>query len=188
MAIESQGGDNDAGMRLGDEITMRGLDVDVIGTICASSCSNYVFISGKHKSIAPGSKVVWHGSPLRPEDIPVISEVIGADGSVVHDVLEGDRLAAYLQLPDVAPIIERDRKLTQAFFERRGVDGRVTIYGQEVGCDCNWTFSVADMQRFGIMNVVAEEGYPGPSPAAGGVPLVTLKLDETFGRSKIGED
>lgn len=188
LAIESQGGEADAGMRLGDQVMMRSLDVDVIGTLCASSCANYVFVSGKRKSIAPGARVIWHGSPLRPEDIPVISEVVGADGRVVSELLKGDQLAAYLRRPDIAPIVERDRLLNQAFFDRRGVDGRVTTYGQELGCGCNWTFSVEDMNRLGISNVVAEDGYPASSPTFDGLPLVTLKLDETFGRSKILED
>lgn len=188
LAIESQGGETDAGMRLGDQVMMRSLDVEVVGTLCASSCANYVFISGKRKSIANGAKVVWHGSPLRPEAIPVINEVVAADGSVVHELLEGEQLAAYLRRSDIAPEIERVRQLNQAFFDKRGVDGRVTTYGQEVGCGCNWTFSVEDMRRFGIGNVVAEEEYPGSSPVADGLPLVTLKLDETFGRSKILED
>ncbi len=186
LEIESQGGDTNAGMRLGDQVLARGLDVDVIGSLCASSCANYVFTSGDRKSIAPGAKVIWHGSPLRPEGIPVINEVIHADGSVDHELLSGERLMAYLQQPEIASMIERDRDLNRTFFEKRGVDGRVTTYGQEIGCGCNWTFNVADMYLLGIKNVVAEDGYP--SPSSDGPPLVTLKLEANFRRSKIGRN
>jgi len=185
LAIESQGGDVDAGMRLGDEVLKRNLDVEVIGSLCASSCANYVFVSGRRKSIAPGAKVIWHGSPLRPEDIPVMDEVIGTDGSIEHELLEGDRLAAYLRRSDIAPVVEHERKRHQAFFKVRGVDGRVTTYGQEVGCGCNWTFSVEDMHRLGIEDVVAEEGYPVSSPTSDELLVVALKLSDTFNRSKI---
>ena len=186
-SIESQGGDAEAGMRLGDALLARGLDVEVVGSLCASSCANYVFVSGRRKSIAPGARVVWHGSPLRPESIPVVVEEVAADGSVSREVYEGERLAAYLQRPEIAAGLERERQRNQAFFAARGVDGRVTVYGQEAGCGCNWTFGVDDRRRFGIEDVVAEDGYPAPS-APGALPVLTLRLDDRSGHPAPRED
>ena len=98
------------------------------------------------------------------------------------------RLAAYLRQPGIVEGVERERQRNLDFFAARGVDGRVTVYGQEAGCGCNWTFGVDDMRRFGIEGVVAEEGYPVPLPGPGALPVVTLRLDGASGLPAPRED
>jgi len=162
LAIESQGGETNAGMGLGDLMLENKLDVRVIG-ICASSCANYVFVSGAKKVIEPRAVILWHGSPLRAEYIPVTTIVAGKDGSSVTTHYQGAQLLEYMKRPEVAAENEQDRKRHVAFFDARGVDGRLTVFGQEVGCGCNWTFSVKDMARFGLDEVQADTAYPLPS-------------------------
>lgn len=162
LAIASQGGDVESGMRLGNLVKARSLDVNVIGNICASSCANYVFVSGKRKTIAPGAVVIWHGSPLRPEDIPVTQTIIDAQGNSTTTTYVGESLERYLRRPDVEAGVARDKQANMAFYRARGMNGRVTTFGQEVGCDCNWTLDVEDMAVFGISNVHAPDDYPQP--------------------------
>jgi len=160
LSIGSGGGDVEAGMKLGDLVLERGLDVRVLAPLCASSCANYVFVSGKNKIIDEGAVVLWHGSPLLPEAVAITETRVDAEGNSTEVTYEGEALAEYNRRPDIAASNERIRLEQVAFFERRGVDGRVTIFGQQVGCDCNWTFSVEDMVRFGIGSVHADGGYP----------------------------
>ena len=178
LSIESQGGEIDAGMKLGDLVFDNSLDVRVIGVICGSSCANYVFLSGKRKFIDPGALVMWHGSALRPESIPITHKTISEDGKETIREYKGAALVEYMKRPDIASSNENERKAHADFFRARGVDGRITVYGQEMGCDCSWTFSADDMSRFGVGQVHADSRYPQPSALLETMPVVTIKLDD----------
>lgn len=183
LAIESQGGEVAEGMRLGDLVLARSMDVRVIGSICASSCANYVFVSGRRKFIESGSLVMWHGSSLRPQDIPVTITAKDGKGHSVSKEYKGEELLEYLRRPDIATAVEKDRKADMDFFKARKVDGRVTVFGQEIGCGCNWTFTVDDMKRFGIRRVHADSSYPDASPLVESLPVATLEIDDYLGLS-----
>lgn len=188
LSIESQGGEIDAGMKLGGLVYKNSLDVRVIGVICGSSCANYVFVSGKRKYIDRGALVMWHGSALRPESIPVTNKVVGKDGKEIIEEYKGAALVEYMKRPDIAAANEKEKKAHADFFHERGMDGRITVYGQEIGCDCNWTFSVDDMSRFGVDRVHADSRYPQPSALLGTMPVVTLKLDDRPGSTFEGKN
>jgi len=162
LAIASGGGDIEAGMKLGDLVLARAMDVRVF-QFCGSSCANYVFVSGRRKIIEPGAVVMWHGSPLRPENIAVNATVVDTAGKSTTTHYEGEALLEYLKRPNIAPGIESDRQRQLEFFERRKVDGRVTVHGHEIGCQCQWTFTLDDMQRFGIKDVQPDSSYPWPA-------------------------
>ena len=188
LAIESQGGDVVDGMRLGDIVRMRSMDVRVIGSICASSCANYVFVSGGKKFIEPGALVMWHGSDLRPQDIPVTVTNVDETGRHVSKEYKGAELLEYLRRPDIAAAAERSRKKQLDFFKERNMDGRVTVFGQEIGCDCQWTFTVEDMGKFGIDRVYADSSYPNASPLLETLSVVTIKLNDHPGHISGSKD
>ena len=158
--IHSGGGNVYAGMDFGDMIQEHGLAVRVLG-LCASSCANYVFPAGTQKTILPGALVLWHGSLLQR----------GLGRKFDWAAVEGwhGRPLGWLerwrwrraQRERLRVGIERQNR----FFERLGVDGRVTILGQEQRCSCSWTLSVEDMAAFGIRNVSAPGDYAMPGYA-----------------------
>ncbi len=158
LAIRSEGGDVEAGMDLGELVWARGLGVRVVGDVCGSSCANYVFPAGRWKIVDSGALVIWHGSLLQ--------------AGLVDDL---DFSAAEQQLGRPATRFEKwrlKRKATKwfhrvsdrqvAFFRKIGVDPAITVLGQDQGCDCNWTVSVADMATFGIRDVSADADYGMP--------------------------
>ena len=58
--LRSGGGEVTAAMEIGREIRKRGLDVVVDGR-CYSSCANYLFIAGIHKSVVKSGMLLMHG-------------------------------------------------------------------------------------------------------------------------------
>ena len=177
LEIESQGGEVAEGMRLGDAILKRSMDVKVIGSICASSCANYVFLSGNRKLIEAGALVFWHGSELRPESMPATIINVDEAGHSITKTYAGAELLEYLQRPEIAAA-EKNRKEQVDFFRTRGIDGRVTVFGQEIDCDCEWTFTVEDMKKFGIDRVHADSSYPDSSPSLESLSVMTLRLED----------
>lgn len=163
LAIESQGGDIAAGLDLGELVQRHGLDVRATGSACWSSCANYVFVAGRHRSIDPGTVVVWHGSAIQAGL---------ADGVNVSSIEAG--LGRPLnrwekrRIERMAHMYVRDMQRRQArFYRSMGVDERITVFGQDVGCACEWTLPVEDMAAFGLAPVRAPEDYglrpPGES-------------------------
>ena len=158
VVVNSGGGDVAAGMDFGDMIHARGLDVKVSGGLCMSSCANYVFTAGRRKTIEPGSLVIWHGSMLQEGLFEQLDP-----GTLVHP--QGRplrwwerRMAARAVRLDFERLLRRQN----AFYARLGVDGAITVIGQRMGCDCQWTLRVKDMAAFGVRDVAAPDGYGQP--------------------------
>ena len=150
LEIESVGGEVDQGMDLGEIVFANNLNVRVIGRGCASSCANYVFVAGKKKEIASGALLVWHGS-AHQENFGLEIE------RVVLSLPEEERPKARAEL---AQVFSKKRAREVAFYRQAGVDMRVAIFGHQVSCRCAWTLSVADMESFGIRDVVTAADYP----------------------------
>lgn len=50
---------------------------------------------------------------------------------------------------------------SNALFETIDVDPELTTYGQNINCRCLWTFSVADLRKFNVTDVIREkEAHP----------------------------
>lgn len=150
LEIESVGGEVDQGMDLGEIVFANGLNVRVIGRGCASSCANYVFVAGKKKEIAASALLVWHGS-AHQEDFGREIE------RVVLSLPQEERPKARTELVQV---FSKKRAREVDFYKLVGVDKRVAIFGHQVSCRCAWTLSVADMESFGIRDVVTAADYP----------------------------
>ena len=161
LEINSTGGSIDRGIDLGLLVFRHGLDVHVTGSMCMSSCANYVFTAGRRKVIEPGAVVVWHGSAIQKG----LFAFKNADISFIPDEFRRgpnwlERLYARLYSRWKWSQLARSVKRRQAeFFKLIRVDPEVTVFGQTHGCKCQWTLSPEDMTAFGIKNVSAYPGY-----------------------------
>ena len=179
LRVNSGGGVTDEGRKLGAWIFARNVDVVVDG-LCFSSCANYIFTAGRNKTILAGSIVGWHGSEQQDEHIA------RGLGITVAELLakEYDRSAAeWGETPSPegrkqfvqAVLSSRPTAVAeeQAFLEKISVSVDALVYGflpdqfEDYYVNApdhidGWTFSIADMARFGIDNVTyAGEGdYP----------------------------
>ena len=143
LQIDSDGGDVELGMALGELVRDYRLNVRVVGDGCHSSCANYVFPAGDIKLIGAGALVSWHGSAIQRD--------LGTKASVD---------------PELESLIDDLRARQHAYFEGLGLDERITIVGQDLDCNCAWTLSVTDMARFGLEGVEASAEYPADALAA----------------------
>lgn len=144
---------------IADAIHTRGLDIEVDGN-CFSSCANYIFASGRTKTILPGGLVGWHGN---------MSHVL------------------YLHARDRYPMSERDltgtRRLAEAeqrFFSKIGVNGFVTWAGKIPPHDAPNIFVLGkdDMERFGMKNLRVPADYPSLNPdQTPGIDVKHLRID-----------
>lgn len=167
LEIESGGGAIGLGMDLGDIVLTHSLNVRVIGRLCASSCANYVFPAGKRREISAGSVLMWHGSTLQDDfqnfDFEAFERQFG------REVPAAEREAMLARFSS-----EHQRQ--QQMYARFGIDPRITVFGQDVNCDCMWALSIADMAAFGLRDVIAPPGYPNLDPRWADSPLRVLRL------------
>jgi hypothetical protein len=173
LIITSGGGEVEAGIALGLWVFDHSLNIEV-PEYCLSSCANYVFPAGHHKSIGAGAIVAWHGNynhlkqiGLWQDDIAVRMERYGEDAATAkaHVREEVDRLVR----------LERD------FFARIGVNeylcwiGKVPPYNAP-----NYYFlSRQDMARFGITHVQTPPGYGNTDVSDFGDHIMHIKLRES---------
>lgn len=160
LFVDSAGGEIVVGMDFGFWVLDLELDV-VVDRACLSSCANYVFPAGRHKTIMPGAVVAWHGSARQPG---LLDEL--------HAAVEKNARVKRLPPVQEAEKIERDRmanieymtnaiRKQEAFFDRIGVDEYITRIGnEEYRVRGFYYLSVEDMARFGITNVTAPAKYP----------------------------
>ena len=169
FVVNSLGGDTASGRSIGSWIYENGLDVEV-DAICFSSCANYIFPAGALKTIRANSFVGWHGSETQYD---VIAQSVPDQSG---DDLERTALRKALlpALPDgsSSAIIEKavDQQIVFAnksredeaeFFAHIGVSGEFTLHALRPGNidrwrksgSAGWTYSLQDMQRFGLGSV-----------------------------------
>ena len=174
LRITSPGGEVGLGMDLGELVRRRGLDVEVAG-VCASSCANYVFPAGARKLLAADAAVIWHGS--------AIQEDVGAAAMIDFDAvarLRGrplDEAEKAAMIGQFAAYGRAMRERQAGYYAALGLDARITVFGQDVGCDCDWTIPVQDMARFGLRDVEAPQGY-GAALSSLHKPVAMLRLDD----------
>jgi hypothetical protein len=142
LLISSVGGDIKLGMELATWVRQHNLDVEVMG-ICASSCANYVFPSGRKKYLRKDSVLLWHGSAWQ-SDWDIEDE---AKNAIIH-------------------YLDEMRVLETNFFAGINVDNLLCVYGQNKfnGWDHflslfgkgykGYDYSLADMERFGLSNII----------------------------------
>ncbi|KAF1719098.1 hypothetical protein SAMN06296416_103282 [Pseudoxanthomonas wuyuanensis] len=176
LAIESGGGDVEAGLDLGGLILKHGLDVRVTGDVCLSSCANYVFVAGKSKIIEPGALVLWHGSMMQKNLLSNV-DISSAETTLGRPLKWFER---WQSKRVISAWLKQIRRREAEFYRALDIDQRITIYGQDVGCGCDWTFSVVDMGKFGLRNVVASESYGYSDYGRWSRPWKMLKVDSSL--------
>ena len=119
--------------------------------------------------------MIWHGS--------AIQEDVGTASMIDFDAVARLR-GRPLDEAEKAAMIEQFASYGRAMRERQagyyaalGLDARITVFGQDVGCDCDWTIPVEDMARFGLRGVEAPQGY-GAALSSLPKPVAMLRLDD----------
>jgi len=165
LRIRSGGGDIVAGMDVGEFVHRNQIAVHVMD-YCASSCANYVFTAGKHKTLGRGAFVAWHGSAIQkvwrlsPAARKKLKEDYVCESQETCDSELAEMEKKILREHDASTNLAAKRARQRAFFDSIGVDEMVTVYGQDVAnCKCTWTFSVDDMRRFNINDVREERAW-----------------------------
>jgi hypothetical protein len=164
LVITSSGGEINAGMTLGEWIFDNQLDV-VVEHMCMSSCANYVFTAGRHKTISQNALVAWHGNALQ-QDLGLDDSVRAALTSALAELPEVERALLDTEAM-IAQAIAQTRdyqarsQVRQAqFFARIGVDEYLCRIGnEEYGASDFFALPVSDMARFGVRDVHAPETY-----------------------------
>jgi hypothetical protein len=68
VILTSEGGDAEAAITMGKYIQTNNIDIRVEG-LCASSCANYLFLSGNKKELTHNSMLLFHGRAKLPDKI-----------------------------------------------------------------------------------------------------------------------
>jgi hypothetical protein len=154
LVINSRGGDIDPGMKLGEFVFDKQLNVQV-ENYCFSSCANYIFPAGKTKYLSKGSQLGWHGGATQSF----------SDEIVPKKVEDRER---FIQL--LTGLIQQENN----FFKKIKVNQLSTTYGQVAerhleilkthNLNCKgWSYSVDALSAFGINNVVFKDDKWEPS-------------------------
>lgn len=155
LVITSTGGEVEAGIALGLWVFRQRLDVEV-SEYCLSSCANYVFPAGHHKSIGAGAIVAWHGNynhlkqtGLWQDDIAGRMERHGEDVATARVKVREE--------------MERLTGLERDFFAHIGIDEYLCWIGKMPPYSVpNYYFlSRQDMARFGVTRVQIPPDYEG---------------------------
>ena len=146
LTINSGGGDVEAALELAGLIRDNQLDVEV-EVWCLSSCANYIFPSGKKKTISTGAIVAWHGSSCHLHYLDITER--GSADPIIREYQ--------------AALCKRESEFLRAI----GVDPFVSWFGKIAPFDVAnfYALSVSDMHSFGIKDVVASDAY-GPKQLA----------------------
>ena len=154
----------------------KGVDV-VIDEVCISACANYIFTAGKNKIIEDFAIVGWRDSPQR-----LVYEArslgISVEELIRRDVSEdpsgaGEPISEQEQEKLTLQYFESGIEQEQKFLDWLGLQEDALVYGfRDVDFDAEflplhlfegWTFSIEDMTKLGIENVIYESEYEYPS-------------------------
>lgn len=106
LVVRSAGGPVRTWLDLAEALRRRPRSVIVDG-LCASSCANYVFPTGREKIVPPGSLVIWHGGPV--DDAETFLRVYGTDNTALASFLsDGARSEALYRRWEINPEILSD--------------------------------------------------------------------------------
>jgi hypothetical protein len=194
VIIESHGGAAGAAMRLGAWMLDNELDVRV-DTFCYSSCANYVFLAGRHKSLASHASLMWHGGTTQPIDRSRLEHLLddmlsSLDAEARDAVLAQRPREQLLELMETSRL-ELIRRETQ-FFERIGVDQRITVLGhlfeRELLANdrdfAGWDLSLSDLEKLGVrgITVIGDQAWQ-PWPPRDDLLIYRIQLDRLPGFS-----
>lgn len=173
LIITSGGGDVEAGIALGSWVSDHRLNIEV-PEYCLSSCANYVFPAGHHKSIGAGAIVAWHGNYHH----------LSQTGRWRDDI--AGRMERYGEDTATAKIhvreeVERLVRLERNFFAHIGVNEYLCWIGKMPPYNApNYYFlSGQDMARFGVTHVQTLPGYRNTDVSDFSDHVMYIKLRES---------
>lgn len=191
LVISSLGGEVYWGMKIGEIVYENGWDVRVRG-LCFSSCANYVFPAGRNKIIENGGIVGWHGS-TRQSQFFAEQQGTSSRQQIIDSLFlalqegAGDLTQAEINEAIVSNIalVETRISLEAAYYESIGVDADISVYGffpqhfATAAAAGGWTFTLADMAKFGLDGVIYEGSDAYPSDRARALlSLVLIEVDD----------
>jgi hypothetical protein len=158
--INSAGGQIDISMDMGLWVFRNGLNVRV-QNVCLSSCANYIFPAGKKKVIEKNAIVAWHGSAIQKNLNSLEIKQIDNALASIDDPAEREKEKNKI-IKDYSQYISAMKLKQENFFNKIGVNQDITVIGQSEKYNVKnyWAMSVEDMNKFGIMNVIAPDDYP----------------------------
>jgi hypothetical protein len=154
LVITSGGGLVTPALDIALAVQARQLDVEV-PSLCVSSCANYIFPAGRHKTLGRLGAVAWHGNMAH----------------VMYLQQTGQASWGLNEVEDARQLAAREAE----FFSRIGVDGFVCWFAKidPYHLEDFYYLSVEDMERFGIGSVTVREASP-PEQETEGVRLVRV--------------
>lgn len=188
VIIESHGGSAGAAMELGHWMLDHQLDVRV-DTYCYSSCANYVFLAGENKMLASHASLMWHGGVMQPIERPklehVLDDMLDALEPEAREEMLAERSRERLLEQLESSRLELIAREAQ-FFQRVGVDPRLTILGQLFEHELlandhdydGWDLSLSDLERVGVhgIQIVGDSTWE-PWPAREDLLVFRIRLE-----------
>ena len=175
-------------MKIGEVVHENGWNVRVRG-LCFSSCANYIFPAGRDKFIEDDGIVGWHGSARQSqffaEQQGISSRQQIADSTFLalqEENITQEEIDAAITY-NIA-LSETRIELERAYYERIGVDADISVFGffpQHFATAAGaggWTYTLEDMEKFGVDGVTYEGSEAYPSDGARALlSLVLIKVD-----------
>lgn len=174
LIITSGGGDVEAGIALGLWVFDHHLNVEV-PEYCLSSCANYVFPAGHHKSIGPGAIVAWHGNYHHLKQTGLWRDDIAAR-MARHDEDAATAEVHVHREVDWLVRLERD------FFARIGVNEYLCWIGKMPPYSASdyYFLSRQDMARFGVSNIQTPPGYGNTDVSGFSDHIMHIKINKKY--------
>lgn len=150
LSIRSGGGEVNTGMALGAWVHAHKLDVRVM-EFCLSSCANYVFPAGVHKTVSNFALIGYHGGPgkfhLDEKTQRMVDALAPAERKALMD--------------DFARSIAGDRQREVTYFQAIGVRVDLSSLGQQAqygalmkSTDAAfWTYSPEGFATLGVRDI-----------------------------------
>ena len=199
LVITSMGGPTTGGKLFGLWVHENQVDVQV-RDICFSSCANYIFPAGASKYIEKDAFVAWHGNP-----IGMYGEDDDADANlrqVAEDIFRPRMIEDGIQdieqaLADSIQAHKEEVQLERAFYDMIGVDPEIAYHfhvveggdtdpGQAPMQVLGFTYSLANMERFGMQNVfyLGSGRYPATQERSNGNIILEMQVDPAYTYTK----
>lgn len=155
LQINSKGGEILSGMDFGEVIFDHKLDV-IVSELCNSSCANYIFPSGRRKTIKEGAFVIWHGDARQRNFLEQKARLELKAANSPQEMLVDD----WKRLNFERESISRQ----DIFYKKIGIDGRIARLGHELSKPYNvFTLNATIMAMFDITQVDAPPDYGKPA-------------------------
>lgn len=165
LIITSDGGDAFAGLKLGRWVKDNNLDVEVY-LYCHSACANLVFLAGNKKIIGKDSFVSFHGSVEQKKLRELLVKYVqtAEKNFFSTDQMSNEDQKFLADNRNSIATLLKFRELQRQFYDELQINEYITRLGQEpvsFGLD-SWTLTISAMEKFGVRNVEAAEGYGTP--------------------------